>query len=71
MRSTSTIGPKKESAKRAKSESSISSTELDLDDLPDDESNSSKSKIDPIKRAMLFKPLQTKNGKKTAELKYF
>lgn len=71
MRSTSTIGPKKESAKRSKSESSISSTELDLDGLPDDESNSSKSKIDPVKRAMLFKPLQTKNGKKVAEMKYF
>lgn len=58
MRSTSTVGPKKESAKRSKSESSISSTELDLDGIPDDESNSSAKKgIDPIKRAMLFKPL--------------
>ena len=72
MRSTSTIGPKKESAKRSKSESSISSTELDLDGLPDDESNNtSKSKLDPVRKAMMFKPLQTKNGKNIAELKYF
>jgi len=39
--------------------------------LPDDESNSSKSKVDPLKRAMLFKPLQTKNGKKQQEFKHF
>lgn len=59
LRSNSSLGPKKqESAKRAKSESSISSTELDLDGLSDNESNnSSKSKLDPVKRAMLFKPL--------------
>jgi hypothetical protein len=60
-RSASTTIPKKE--KRNKSESSISSTELDFDDVADNESSGSK-KVDPVKRAMLFKPLQTKNGKK-------
>ena len=57
MRSSSSAIPKKE-VKRSKSESSISSTELEFDDVADDESNSSKnSKVDPVKRAMLFKPL--------------